>query len=135
MLCKDEVQKLIDDFSNLKVKMLSEISLINFLNFCKFKLANKGRQLVYRDKLLMHQLYSNKLKETISGIYRLFKLNKKICTVGDLLKFSGDNLKTMWKKKFTSKELKEALEIFQVWSLNFSLYVRNSIISMIFCIS
>ncbi|CAG8846219.1 5646_t:CDS:2, partial [Gigaspora margarita] len=81
----------IDDFSNLKVRMLSEISLINFLNFCKFKLANKGRQLVYRDKLLMHQLYSNKLKETISG----------------------DNLKTMWKKKFTSKELKEALEIFQ----------------------
>ncbi|CAG8497025.1 17392_t:CDS:2 [Dentiscutata erythropus] len=91
MLSKEEAQKLIEDFSNQKVKKLDEISLINFLNFCKFKLANKGRKLVYRDKLLMHQLYSNKLKETISG----------------------DNLKTMWKKRFTNEQLKEALEIFQ----------------------
>ncbi|CAG8856426.1 14329_t:CDS:1, partial [Gigaspora margarita] len=43
MLNKKEVQDLIEDFFNQKLANLNEISLIEFLNFCKTKLANKGR--------------------------------------------------------------------------------------------
>ncbi|CAG8857643.1 24512_t:CDS:1, partial [Gigaspora margarita] len=82
MLTKAAVQDLIEDFFNQKVKTLDEISLIKFLTFCKSKLSNKGLKLVYKDKLLIHQLYSNKLK-------------------------------TKSNKKFTIKQLGDALQIFQ----------------------
>ncbi|CAG8839532.1 8020_t:CDS:2, partial [Gigaspora margarita] len=79
MLNKEEIQDFIKDFFNQKVKKLNEISLIKFLNYCKIKLANKGSNLVYKEKLLIHQLYSNKLKT---------KWNKKFMDIqlGDALR-------------------------------------------------